>query len=82
MRTQADLQADEFRVVARHERHGGYAAWRAQVRAGARVHDDMQPLIALREQVVEQLHQPLDAIAEVHHEHFEMRSHRRRERES
>ena len=41
------------------------------------MHDDVQPLIALREQIVEQLDQPLDAIAEVHHEHFEMRRHLR-----
>ena len=31
---QEHLQADEFVVVARHERHGGYAQWRAPIRAG------------------------------------------------
>ena len=31
---QEHLQSDEFVVVVRHERHGGYAAWRAPVRAG------------------------------------------------
>src|SRR5687768_11121959 len=32
MRTETAV--DEFVVVVRHERHGGYAAWRTPVRAG------------------------------------------------